>query len=200
MIRKIIAHAATASLTVIAGFSMPPDITLPHLPSLHNSALANNSWEREIGAMDLAQTVGLCSTIAWCYWKGVGFADIAYATRRSVQDLKSALQQAKQMILDQIIKVEHTLNHRADQLDEKIVQEAAQIRQDIDALHRDHTSGTASVRKDIRDLHVNQRELTSTVEGIGHKVTKIETMSSLSSRGVSFLCGAMVPKYAIPSQ
>jgi hypothetical protein len=201
MFRKIIAHATTASVTAIAGCSVPNylDLTLPTLPSLHNSALANNSFEIDIGAMKVAQTVGLCSTIAWCYWKGVGFADIAYATRRSVQDLKSALQLAKQLILDQITKVEHTLNHRADQLDEKIVQEAAQIRQDIDALHRDHASATASVRKDIRELHVDQRELTSTVEGIGHKVTKIETMSSLSSRGVSFLCGAMVPKYTIPS-
>jgi len=199
MIRKIFAHATTVSLTIITGWSVPKylDITLPSMPSLHKYVLDHKKFEIDIGAMaqtvGLVQTVGLCTTIALCCWKGIGFADIAYATRRSVQDLKSALQLAKTMIVDKINNVEHTLNHRANELDEKIVQEATKIRHDIDALHRDHTSATESVRKDIRALHTDQGELTSTVDDIGQKVTKIETMSSLSSRGVSFLCGAMVP-------
>jgi hypothetical protein len=195
MLRKIVAHTTTASLSAMAGWSIPTYVelpttfllTAPFFQKKVSTISPSQPFVIDIGAMELVQTLVACSTVALCYWKGVGFADIAYATRRSVQDLKTALLTAKKLIIDQINGVEKTLNQRADQLDNKIVDEAARIRQNIETLHNDQTSATASVRGDIQ-------ELTSTVHDIDQKVTKIETMSLLSSRGVSFLCGTMIPK------
>jgi hypothetical protein len=195
MLRKIFAHTTTASLSVLAGWSIPKylDMPLNFLPPLFfpsENLKVSEPFVIDIGAMELTQTLAACSTVALCYWKGIGFADIAYATRRSVQDLKTVLLTAKKQIINRINGVEQTLNRRADRLDDKIVREAVQIRLDIDALHNDQTTSTESVRGDIRDL-------TSTVHDMDKKVTKIETLTTLSSRGVSILCGTMVPKTII---
>ena len=189
MLRKFIAHTTIASLSVFAGWSVPKyvDIKSPLSFLPPEDLQVSETFVVDIGAMELTQLMAACSSVALCYWKGVGFADIAYATRRSVQDLKAALLMAKTLIVKKINGVEQTLNRRADQLDDKIVREAEQIRRDIAALHNDQTTSTKSVRGDIRDL-------TSTVHDMGKKVAKIETLTSLSSRGVSFLCGTMVPK------
>ena len=195
MLRKIFAHTTTASLSIFAGWSVPKYLDMP-LISLPTRFLpdanikVSEPFVVDIGAMELTQLLTACSSVALCYWKGIGFADIAYATRRSVQDLKTVLLTAKKRIINRINGVEQTLNRRADQLDDKIVREAAQIRRDIDALHNDQTTSTESVRGDIRDL-------TSTVHNMDKKVTKIETLTTLSSQGVSFLCGTMVPKTII---
>ena len=47
--------------------------------------------------MSTIASISLCSTFGVFYLKGFGFADIAYATRRSVATLTSALDNAKKV-------------------------------------------------------------------------------------------------------
>ena len=120
--------------------------------------------------MPTIASISLCSALGVFYFKGVGFADIAYATRRSVSTLTAALDNAKKSILSRITGLEKTFESRSDQIENKIVDEAHIIRQKIRALHQD------------------QKNMGSEVSDIHKKVTNVELLTMLSSRGVSLLC------------
>jgi hypothetical protein len=115
-------------------------------------------------------TLATVATGGLCYWNGLGFADIAYATRRSVDTLSKQLNAAKNSILQQVKALETQLRGTEERLDHRIVDEAKRIRDNIEALHQEH------------------RDLTTTVDHIDKKVTKIELLSLYSSKGVALLC------------
>jgi len=188
MFRKFLALGTTAASSMAIGhYSFPYSKTWLPVPP---------PKEYKINVtMSTIASISLCTSIGVLYWKGVGFADIAYATRRSVTTLTSALELAKKSILSRITGLERTFEARSNKIEDKIVNEARQIRQDIDALHSDQTSLGTVLRLDINNLHKDQKKLGSEVTEIhqkvtemNQKVTNMEMLTMLSSRGVSLLC------------
>jgi len=118
------------------------------------------------------------------YWKGFGFADIAYATRRSVATLTVALEKARKSILSRITTLEKTFESRSDKIEDKIADEARKIRNDIEALH----NGQTNLHKDQKKMGSDVTEINKKVTEINKKVANVELLSTLSSRGVSLLC------------
>lgn len=125
---------------------------------------------KEVSASTGLATLAAVATGGLCYWNGIGFADIAYATRRSVETLSKQLNAAKNSILEKVNALESQLRGTEERLDNRIVDEARRIRDNIEALHKEHC------------------DLTKTVDHIDKKVTNIELLSLYSSKGVALLC------------
>ncbi len=137
-----------------------------HPPTVH--------IHKEISSSTALTTLAVVATGGFCYWNGIGFADIAYATRRSVETLSKQLEAAKVSILNKIKTIENQLKGTEKRLDKRIVDEAKLIRDNIEALHKEH------------------HELSQTVDHIDKKVTNIEALSLYSSKGVALLCDSTV--------
>ena len=128
-------------------------------------------------------TLAAVATGGFCYWNGIGFADIAYATRRSVENMSKQLAAVKVSLLNQIKVIENQLQGTEEHLDARIVDEAERL----DARIVDEAE---RIRNNIEALHEEHRELSTTVGDIGKKVTRIELLTLFSSQGVALLCDA----------
>ena len=149
-------------------FSNPvkPDLLFRPIPSQPPTVHIH----KEVSSSTALATLAAVATGGFCYWNGIGFADIAYATRRSVETLSKQLEAAKVSILNKIKTIENQLKGTEERLDKRIVDEAKLIRDNIEALHKEH------------------HDLSSTVGNIDRKVTSIEALSMYSSKGVALLC------------
>ena len=147
MFRKLAAFGTTAvSSMAIGHYSIPSSIpSSKDWPSLSLSPLTSSKTPTEFNIpISTIVSLSLCSTVGMLYWKGFGFADIAYATRRSVATLTVALEKARKSILSRITTLEKTFESRSDKIEDKIADEARKIRNDIEALH----NGQTNIHKD----------------------------------------------------
>ena len=187
MFRKLAAFGTTAvSSMAIGHYSIPSSIpSSKDWPSLSLSPLTSSKTQKEFNIpISTIVSLSLCSTVGMLYWKGFGFADIAYATRRSVATLTVALEKARKSILSRITTLEKTFESRSDKIEDKIADEARKIRNDIEALHNDQTN----LHKDQKKMGSDVTEINKKVTEINKKVANVELLSTLSSRGVSLLC------------
>lgn len=126
-----------------------PTTTLPPSGSTLNVQPPNWKWA----------SLALFSGVV--YWKGPWlFADIAYATKRSVQTLSKGMREATTSILVRVGLLEEQLQETEQRLHARIISESQQVRDDIQTLQHSHDA------------------LAKTVDGIDRKVTRIETCTT----------------------
>ena len=136
--------------------------------------------------------VTMAALYSYCYFKGVGYNDIAYVTKslfkQTVSELKCRVAQVtaaigtlREQLLDRITRVEKTVERSADRLERKI------------------TDDVGKVSKDLEHVNQMQKQLKGMVGNLSDKVSVIEGQTRFSSRGIYLLCNVVSKNVAFTS-
>mgnify|MGYP001275238691 CR=1 FL=1 len=204
MIRKFFEYSIVAGAGVLGTLNVPTQLWERPLFWERPSVVKNQMVHTEQDTIDIG-TIAFASTvcIAAYLYGGIGFADIAYATRRNVQQLKQQLLAAQNAIVRRVDELEEWTRKSTEQLDSRICEQSKGIRSDIGDIQSGQHALTETTNdicekvKGIADIQSGQHSLTNTANDIREKVQHIETMAVQTNQGINLLCSESRERYGL---